>query len=198
MGDQRWRRLGAAWGFSLLLHGLVLAALSRQPHLPAGAGPDEGAGPGDPDPPPPPSQQAKLARSPSARAGSAPPPLIDEEFSPVLLSARAAQGLRIHQEFPAEAGALLGPGARPSVAARLCVSESGAVTAVAVAAGGSPRLERALRTALHSWRYRAYEIDGVARPFCHAVLFAPPTAARDAAEGSPRGPARRPLRSRCG
>jgi hypothetical protein len=88
------------------------------------------------------------------------------------LNASQAQGLRVYDEFPDLPAPLRRAGARLDVTATVCVSQQGLVTSVAIDAAGVPLLEHALGTAVRTWRYHPFEIDGRAQAFCHAIMFA--------------------------
>jgi hypothetical protein len=91
--------------------------------------------------------------------------------SPPLVTAAVARSLRVYDTFPRMPEILRMAPHAELVEAEICVSERGSVNDVRLR-GGSGVLERVLRDAITSWRYRPYVVGGVATPFCHVLRLA--------------------------
>jgi hypothetical protein len=190
-------RLLAGCGLSLLLHLITVAALIRHPEQVAAAALDAADVtivielPASPPPPIPASTVAPIAPGANAPVrrqhavripfplGSGIPLFFDlpPARAPTRVAVAPPPGPRavpreVHDEFPELPGPLRVPGAHHDVDATICVSETGTVTSIAVASAGVPLLEQALGAAIRTWRYRALQVDGRPRPFCHGIVFA--------------------------
>lgn len=58
-----------------------------------------------------------------------------------------------------------------SAIVRVCVSDQGAVTDVRVLRGADPAIDPQIPTVLRRWRYRPYQENGRARPFCYLLRY---------------------------
>ncbi len=85
------------------------------------------------------------------------------------LTAAAAHGLRIYDEYPDLPGALRHAGAAYAVTAEICVSPSGRVERVRFPDPPPPAFEPVLRPALFAWRYSSLIRDRVPVRFCHRI-----------------------------
>jgi hypothetical protein len=87
---------------------------------------------------------------------------------PVQLSAGVARSLRVFDIFPRMPDLLRAQHRVEIVQADICVSDSGAVETVRLA-GASATLEKVLREAIVTWRYRPLLLRGEPSPFCHSL-----------------------------
>jgi outer membrane biosynthesis protein TonB len=84
------------------------------------------------------------------------------------LSAGVARSLRIHDSFPRMPDLLRAQHRVEVVHVEVCVSETGTVDKVRLE-DASPTLEKALREAIVTWRYRPLLLRGEPNPFCHTL-----------------------------
>jgi protein TonB len=62
-------------------------------------------------------------------------------------------------------------GAQVSAIVRVCVSAQGDVTDVKVLRGADPAVDSQIPVVLRRWRYRPYQVDGRAEPFCYNFRY---------------------------
>jgi hypothetical protein len=91
--------------------------------------------------------------------------------APRWLTASEARYLRIHDVFPDLPSSLRQGRAAYLVQARICVDPDGEVATVRIEHGAEPTLDGAIVAAVRTWRYRPLVLAGIARPFCHLMLF---------------------------
>jgi outer membrane biosynthesis protein TonB len=87
---------------------------------------------------------------------------------PVQLSAGVARSLRLYDTFPRMPDLLRAQHRLEVVQVEICVSQSGTVDKVRLE-GASPTLEKTLREAIVTWRYRPLILRGEPNPFCHTL-----------------------------
>jgi hypothetical protein len=120
------------------------------------------ASPFERPPPPAPPASAVSPGQPSAV-------LAPTAFAPVQLTAAAAHGLRVYDEFPDLPSTLRHAGAAYAVTAEICVSPSGQVERVRFRDSPPRPFEPVLRAALFAWRYSSLIRDRVPVRFCHGI-----------------------------
>jgi outer membrane biosynthesis protein TonB len=62
-------------------------------------------------------------------------------------------------------------GTQVSAIVRVCVSAQGDVTDVKVLRGADPAIDPQIPVVLRRWRYRPYQVDGRAEPFCYNFRY---------------------------
>jgi periplasmic protein TonB len=141
--------------------------------VPASAIEEEEAAPVDPEPAPP-----ALAGEPPpgpAPAAEPPPPLplplpvAADPAPPPHVPPGVAKALRVYDTFPRLPEPMRAAGAAYVVMVDVCVSHQGDVSDVTIEQGAPAPLDRALRAAIRTWRYRPFLVAGTPTPFCHLV-----------------------------
>lgn len=87
----------------------------------------------------------------------------------VVLAPDVGAGYRLTEFHPSVPDAVRRLGGRRQVLVKVCVSATGSVTGVTVLRGDLPELDQAVLDEARRQRYRAYQIEGRAVPFCHAL-----------------------------
>jgi serine/threonine protein kinase len=194
-GADMWKteldaRASAVYEFSpMLAERPAHAARTPAEHGPmpaTGAGPTPAAGTG-----PTPAAGAGPAPTPSARSAdpgappiSAPPPALQAEHAPAATPAVALPpaGAAPLLTIPSTAVSKLS-GAPPSItklspadlpseiSARLCIDETGHVTSAGMLTMLPPAAGAEIVSALRTWQYTPYRVDGAARAACFGISF---------------------------
>ena len=74
-------------------------------------------------------------------------------------------------QLPPALERLTNSGAQVSAIVRVCVSAQGDVTEVKVLRGADPAIDPQIPVVLRRWRYRPYQVDGRAEPFCYNFRY---------------------------
>jgi TonB family protein len=88
---------------------------------------------------------------------------------PTHVASSVAAALRLYDHFPRIPEPLRGRTAEHAMTVDVCVSERGQVSQVSISPTGVEILERTLREAVQTWRYRPLMVRGAPRPFCHML-----------------------------
>jgi hypothetical protein len=90
-------------------------------------------------------------------------------IGPPHVAASVAAALRLYDHFPRIPEPLRGRTGEHAMTVDVCVSERGHVSQVNISPTGLELLERTLREAVQTWRYRPLMVGGAPRPFCHML-----------------------------
>ena len=145
------------------------AAAAADPLAIATPGPAEipaDIAPAAPPPVPGPHDGQDQAGSAPDEAEAAAAPM---DSGPRHVASYVAAALRVYDHFPRIPEPLRNVAGEYPMLVDVCVSERGQVSQVNITPTGVELLERTLREAVHTWRYRPLVIGGTPRPFCHSV-----------------------------
>jgi protein TonB len=89
---------------------------------------------------------------------------------PKLLAPNVGESQRLSGEMPAYTAQARAANIAGAVMAKVCVDTHGSVTSVAILRG-LPMLDETVSATVRSWRYRPFQFNGHALPFCHVARF---------------------------